>query len=267
MIDRPQHLPDFASPPVDEVFLGVQFAPPRDYSSVVAKDIWGLFQKGYPRIQEHQALDPTFETFGGLSPQPKAQFRVGTAPLRGRLWFISEEQNDLVQFQEDRFFLNWRKRPTLEPYPRFEVIADTFRSHLNSLEKFFIEGLHSGLDINQAEISYINIIPVKSFAEAGDYLRSWPPAIDIENLNLQFSEVIHDASKKPYARLVHEVQSVVTIDTKQRAIRFSLTFRGKPSGNQIADAMVFLCAGRERIVTRFSELTTERAHLAWERKQ
>jgi uncharacterized protein (TIGR04255 family) len=263
---RPEHLPDFGSPPLDEVFVGVQFAPPQNYTSVFSSDVWGLFKKSYPVVQEHPALEPSFETFGGSNPQSGVQFRFGTGPLRGRLWFISNEQDHLIQFQEDRFLLNWRKRPKLQAYPHFEGIADSFEKHLSSLQGLFETSLKTRLDINQAEVTYVNLIPVAKYYEAGDLFRIWGfERIDIENLNLHFNEVVHSADGKPYARLLHELQTVVTTDGKEKALRLTLTFRGRPAGNQIADAISFIRAGRERIVTRFSELTTEKAHLIWER--
>ena len=72
---RPEHLPDFESPPLDELVLGVQFSPLPGYSAVFAKDVWGLFRQQFPRVEEKPALDPVFETFGGTSPPPGMQLR------------------------------------------------------------------------------------------------------------------------------------------------------------------------------------------------
>jgi uncharacterized protein (TIGR04255 family) len=263
---RPQHLPDFGSPPLEEVVVGVQFAPPSNYSSVLARDVWEIFKDKYPNVEEHPPLEPAFETFGGSNLQSGLRFQIGTGPLRSRLWFISNEQDHLIQFQEDRFLLNWRRRPEGKDYPRFETIADSFRSHLGSLEQFFRTSLDANLDISQAEISYINIIPVTSYSHLGEWFGfSISKNIDVENLQVHFSEVVNDADGKPCARLNHELQSVVMINGKVKAFRLSLIFRGRPAGKEISKAMAFIYGGREKIVTRFCELTTSDAHAKWER--
>lgn len=265
---RPEHLPDFDSPPLDEVVLGVQFSPIGGYSSVFARDVWDLFKEQFPGVQEQPPLEPSFETFGGSAPRPGMELRFGPPPLRGRLWFLSKDQNHLIQFQEDRLLLNWRKRPNGQGYPRFEGIAASFEQYLNKLQGFFEAAFGTRLDINQSEVSYINVVPVESYSEAGKWFR----VLDLESINsetvsLLCNEVVHDLSGKPYARLIHELHSVVTVDRRVKALRFALSFRGKPAGNDIRAAIAFVRQGREKIVTRFSDLTTDEAHVNWNRKK
>lgn len=265
LIARPEHLPDFGSPPLDEVVIGVQYAPIPGYSSVFAKDVWGLFKNDYPNIQEQPPLEPSFETFGGSALQSGMKLHFGPPPTRGRLWFVSVEQNHLVQFQEDRFLLNWRKRPKDEAYPHFESIAGLFEGYLTKLNGLLEDSFTSSLNINQAEVSYINIIPVEDYSALGEWfsfidLRDFNP----EGINLSFSEIINDNHGKPFARLFYELQAVVTKDGRVKAFKLALTFRGKPAGNEISEAMDFAYLGRENIVTRFKELTTNMAHDSWE---
>lgn len=268
MIARPEYLPDYASPPLDEVVIGVQFAPPLNYSSVLSKDVWELFKKDYPNVQELPPLDPMFETFGGSNSQPSMRFQFGTAPLHNRLWFVSSEQNRLIQFQQDRFLLNWRRRPKGDEYPRFECIAESFETALASLRDFFSTSLGMRLDINQAEVSYINVIPVESYSRIGDWLRFLRMEnIDLEAATLNFTEVVNNQDGRPYARLFHELQSVASVDGKVKAYSLTFTFRGTPAGGEIAEAMNFVHHGRERIVSRFGELASDNANVLWERKK
>lgn len=263
---RPDHLPDFESPPLDEVVIGVQFAPPKGYSPVLIKDIRDLFKEKFPDLQEVPPLEPSFETFGGTNIGPSMQFKFGSKPLRSRLWFISEQQDHLIQFQDDRLLLNWRKRPGGAGYPRFEKISEDFKNHIDKLETFFSRELQVNLDINQAEVAYINVIPVTAYSEIGEWLNIVNiKNIDAESLSLSFSEVIKEANHRPYARLSHELHSVVTADGKSQACRLTIGFRGKPSGSNSASAMDFIQFGRESIVERFCELTTDHAHNYWGR--
>ena len=261
---RPEHLPDFTNPPLDEVVLGVQFSPVQSYASVDARDVWGLFKDEFPNVQEQALLQPQFETFGGANLQPSFQFQVGAAPVGSRLWFVSAEENHLLQFQSDRFLTNWRKSPNPQPYPRFEAIAETFERNLISLTAHLESHLAYVMDVNQAEVSYINLIPVGDFSDAGKWFSVWNGGIlNIEGINTSFNEVIKDQHGKPYARLFHAIQSVYSVDGRHKAFNLSLTFRGKPSGSDINSAMSFLTAGREAIVMRFKEMTTAAAHITW----
>jgi len=261
---RPEHLPDFKSPPLDEVVLGVQFSPVVAYSSVHAGNVWRLFENEFPVVQEQPLLDPQFETFGGANIQPNIQFQIGTPPVGSRLWFVSKDDNHLLQFQRDRFLINWRRRPQNQQYPRYEGIARKFQDSLEVLERHLSDNFSYVLDINQAEITYINIIPVENFAEAGRWFSVWNDGVSsIEGLSSSFSEIVKDDSGSPYARLFHEIQSVFSIDGKHKAFKLTLIFRGKPSGNDVKSALEFLSKGREAIVLRFEKITTDHAHQLW----
>ena len=90
--------------------------------------------------------------------------------------------------------------------------------------------------------------------------------MDVENMNLAFNDVIYNQDGKPFARMIYELQTAISKDGKQKALRLSLSFRGKPDGGDISEVMDFIEFGREKIVTRFSDLTSEKAHQIWERK-
>lgn len=261
---RPAHLPDFTNPPLDEVVLGVQFEPVPGLTSVDSKDVWGLFSSEYPNVQEQPLLSPQFETFGGANLQPSFEFQVGAGPVGSRLWFVSDEGNNLLQFQSDRFLTNWRKNPSPMPYPRFEGISESFGLRLIELAAYLSNNFSYEIDVNQAEVTYINIVPVDDFSEAGKWFSLWSGSVlKLETFNTTFSEVIRDGSGKPFARLFHAIQSVYSIDGRNKAFNLSLTFRGRPARGDLASAMEFLMAGREAIVTRFKDITTVHAHEFW----
>lgn len=261
---RPAHLPDFANPPLDEVVLGVQFAPVPAYSAVDARDVWELFRAEFPKVQELPLLMPQFETFGGANLQASFQFQLGAPPVGSRLWFLTNDENHLLQFQPDRFVTNWRKRPIPQPYPRFEAIAEAFASNLSTLANHFASKFDYPIDINQAEVAYINIIPVEDFSHAGKWFSLWNDLVlNIEVLNASFNEIIRDNIGNSHARLSHTIQSAFASDGTHKAFKLSFAFRGKPSGTDIPSAMQFLTQGREAIVMRFKKITTSEAHKVW----
>lgn len=138
---RPDTLPDFSKPPLAEVVLGIQFSPVPAYSSVDARQVWELFKEAFPVVEERPLLAPQFETFGGANRPSSLGFHVGPPPVGSRLWFLSQDANHLIQFQSDRFLTNWRNGPNLQPYPRFEVIADSFERNLQILADHFMAAL------------------------------------------------------------------------------------------------------------------------------
>ncbi len=263
---RPADLPDFATPPLDEVVLGVQFTPAPGFSTVHVREVWDLFRAEFPKVQDQPPLPPSFETFGGV---PSQQFGfpplfMGGASGVGRVWFISPSENHLLQFQPDRLLANWRKAPNEQPYPRFESIATAYAKSLEQIESLFQERFGHSLQVNQAEIAYINIIKVESFAEAENLFKIWKNVSkDFEGVNITLVDVIYNAERQPYARLLQEIQSACSPDGKQKAYRLTLTFRGKPAGASRDDAFKFLTEGREVIVRRFADLTTRFAHELW----
>ncbi|OSQ44941.1 TIGR04255 family protein [Marivita geojedonensis] len=263
-MQRPDHLPDFTDPPLDEVVIGVQFAPIPGYASVHSMKVWDLFMEEFPTVQEFPVLEPQFETFGGVNAQAGPRIQVGALPVGSRLWFLSDDGNHLIQFQPDRFITNWRREPNTKPYPRFEGLSEAFASNIRKIAKHFESDFGYLVNINQAEVAYINIIPVDSFSDAGQWFELWNGvSFEVEALNTSFNEVVKGADGKPFARLNHQIQSVLTADGKQRAFRLSLTFKGKPAGSDIESAMAFFAAGRDAIVTRFAEITTSVAQRKW----
>ncbi len=263
-MSRPSHLPIFSNPPLDEVVLGIQFSPPPSYTSANAKDVWEIYRDEFPNIEEHHALERKFETFGGALPSPNFGIRMGSPPIRGRLWFVEALQNSLIQFQEDRFLTNWRKRPNGQEYPRFENIASSFREKIFRLERCFESTFSCKLDINQTEVSYFNILPVEDYSEIGKWIKLWGcPQLKVESVSLTYSEIILDSANKPYARLFLELQSIPLSGGNEKALRLGLTFRGKPENTSCEASMKFVNAGRNHIVSRFEEITTDEAHEIW----
>ena len=263
---RPIDLPDFTEPPLNEVALGVQFSPIPGYSAVDARDIWELFRSEYPRIEERPPLPPQFETFGGSGGFPSMQFQFNQALPPMRLLFVSERGDNLLQFQPDRFLMNWRQSDGAASYPRYEKISQLFEAGIKKLIEYIHSSKNHDLDINQIEISYINIIPVDDISNQDKWLKLWPSvSLPLEMLNANFTEVVHGDDEKPLARLHHALQSMISIDGKAKAIRFDMSYRGKPDTPNIDDALNLLGKGRIAIVKRFTDLTTDDAHRAWGR--
>jgi uncharacterized protein (TIGR04255 family) len=115
---------------------------------------------GFVRIEDHGELEPVFEDFDA-----KRALRVGvrmqafddTPPLP-RVWFLNEGQNELIQFQRDRFIVNWRQGAEAEPYPRYVRIRDRFQSAFALLREFLNAEKLGEIAPTQCELTYVNHI-------------------------------------------------------------------------------------------------------------
>ena len=264
-MQRPPHLPDFRSPPLDEVVLGVQFAPVPGYLSIHAGEVWDLFRGEFPLVQEQPPIAPAFETFG--LPQPgKISFEFMSAPPHSRFWFLSKDKEELIQFQSDRLLHNWRKigNKTNE-YPRFESIIIKFEQEILTLENYFKKFNSSKLNINQCEISYVNKINISKNPDAEYWLRFVNFSdLAMDDFSIVFRRAIVGSDGKPRGRLICEASSGG--DAKgEKVISLSLTARGAPETPDLRSALDFVKQGRETVVTTFASITTDSAHRIWGR--
>ncbi len=188
--------------------------------------------------------------------------------MHDRFWFLRKGGDELIQFQQDRLLHNWRKvgNQTNE-YPRFERMVERFGNELSQLESYFSTLSPQALAINQCEVSYINHIEVGSGPlDVASWLRGIAfEGVEVDDFNIGIREIIRGDNHQPIGRFTCDVSIGLKPDGK-RIIVISLTARGAPSQSDIASALRFISKGRELIVTRFAQMTTEGAHKAWERR-
>lgn len=262
-MDRPKNLPDFENPPINEVVLGVQFAPVQGYQQIHAGKVWELFKSDFPQVQEHPALPPTFETFG--FPHPQIGFDFISGATHDRFWFLTENQYELIQFQMDKFLHNWRKvGDEKNEYPRFEKIISKFSKELKTLETFFQKSFSSPpLIINQCEITYINFIyqsDIEGLA-ISDVFSFLNFDVAPQELACNFNRHIVNAKGEPRGRVLCAVNQAIGV--RGPMYRLSITARGAPDSNSINDALEFIKQGRETVVSLFKEVTSPPVHKIW----
>ena len=141
-------LPSYRKPPVDEVIGGLQFQPLDKLRIPHIGLLWEKFRKDYPNIQH---APPIASDKGDLLIDQTTGF-----PIQ-RVWFISASDDQLVQFQLDRFYFNWRRRKA--DYPRYSNMIKHFEITLNTIRTFFKEFEIGELNPIEYELNYINHIP------------------------------------------------------------------------------------------------------------
>lgn len=252
---------DFKNPPLVEVVVGVQFEPSHQYHPFHARDVWGLFNNRFPLVQEHPALAPQFETFG-VQAQNVINFNLSNPSQQIRYWFLSDDESELIQYQNDRILHNWRKtRGNLTSYPRFESIYNSFMSELYTLQSYRM----NKLIISQCEISYINLIDGESQDNIMKNFIKFDVSSGISPTDITLSlrkVIVRDGI--PVSRLYVDCGTAVS-EGGRPAVALQFTVRGAPRASGIEAALEFIREGRNVIADAFLTVTTDSAQAYWGR--
>lgn len=152
-------LPKFDRPPVVETVIGLQFKGLQKFSTGHA----GLFSKQelgdewFTLIDGHP-LDVRYEEFGDDALWQRTEIEVRPAPKSGRLQIVHCADDRMIQVQNSRFLLNWRKRDNR--YPTFEILHPQFQQVFAQFDRFIEAAQLGPINPDQWEITYVNHIPI-----------------------------------------------------------------------------------------------------------
>lgn len=271
---RPDDLPDYRQPPIDEVVLGLQFAPIVGFSELHTGLFWQTIREEYPHTQSQPRLEGPVEdlTAPPFTPPPPFMIPLGGA-IQGRTWLISADDVYLLQIQDTRFIHNWRRRE--DEYPHLDVLRDRFWSSYHRFLALLDREKFSRPELQQLELVYINWIPGSGtptyFKPAEASALSAPfvgPAPDDQSFGARYT--VRDDDGVPVARLYAECQPAMRMNPKVNegsvGTQFTLTFKAPVAGDVSEDVVNgLLSRGRETIVRSFTDLTTDAAHDEWGR--
>lgn len=268
---RPEHLPDFDSPPVVETVLSVQFEPLPLLQAAYLGLLWNEYRASFPKTEERPPLEPVVERFPdhptdrvGLKLQAVENF---PSP---RMWFINEKGSEMIQVQSDRFIKNWREVDE-DPYPHYENFRPNFDRDYAIFREFLAKNALGKPRVNQCEVTYVNHIlagegwehyadvdKVFSFWRSFDLAPPGPP----EDVRLHSRFVIRRDDGGPIGRLHVDIQPAVRTSDSHPMYVMHLTARG-----QIGEGVDFFDVGRNWIVVSFQRLTTSNMHGVWRIKR
>ena len=267
--------PDFAKPPVIEVVLSVQIDPLPELQSPHLGLLWNKFRSDFPKTQQHPPLDSVIERFGVRKPDKvTVNFQLGV-PV-SRHWFLNEAGTELIQVQQDRFAVNWRKGSDEVEYPHYTSIRSKFQSTLDTFCQFLADERLGDFVPNQCEVTYVNhIFPSEVWEKHGqldevmtvvssDYSDAFLPKP--EDIRFAARYVIPGEDGNPIGRLHTSVEPAYRSADSKPIFVLQLTARGRPVGEGIEGIFRFLDIGHEWIVRGFTSITTPRMHKIWERR-
>ena len=262
---------DFARPPVDEVVLSVLFQSLDKLLAPHLGAIWREFEKdGFTHIMEHPPVMPTVETFP--IPGRGSQFHINVPDIP-RIWFIHEDDSQILQVQRDRFTFNWRKTKPDQEYPGFSVICDKFEDFYNRFCQI-MKGMEIGEVIPlQYELTYIDQLRQgdgwNTLDELGkiynmfiDFQESDSFWSNAESLSLRTSFTLADL----HGRMHLTIRNRVKIPEEIQTLQTDFTVRGFPE-NVDCSTITWFKLAREEIRKKFTSLFTETIQIqVWERK-
>lgn len=274
---KDQPLPSFKNPPVIETVLGVQFDPLTELQSCHLGALWERkFRKEFPRTEDRGPLDAVVETYG--APQtavPRLRLQMVERPPVPRCWFVKADGSQLVQVQPDRFIHNWRKVGVHHDYPRYDKIRSQFSMEMERFQEFLTNEGIGNIHANQWEVTYVNHIPANGIFSVHGEIEKLITIFSMDYSDnflgtseaTQFSGryLIRSDDGEFIGRLHITAQPVFSAENDNPLIILTLTARGKPIEESFEGILLSLDLGRQYVVRGFASITTEEAHVVWER--
>jgi uncharacterized protein (TIGR04255 family) len=270
--ERPENLPDYRRPPIDEVAVAIQFQEIEGCSNEHLREFWKTVRQDYPFVENRPRLEIPLESPGPSEPTAVQLQLSSTPPLDVRMWLISESDDFLIQVQDTTFIQNWRRRGS--EYPHFEKVRDLFWENFRKFREFLSGAGLPPPQSQQVEVTYINWIsdlPMAGFLRPATEARisiatsklepeeqSWNARYLIPNA-LEVVERLY-VQASPAMRAQEEAHA--------RGIQFLLVVRAaKIDGIGDAEATRLIDDARVTIVEAFTALTAPNAQRVWERFQ
>jgi len=274
MNDDDAFFPRFRKPPVSEVALGIQF--PAVLNPVHLGLYYQRVKSSFPKVQVQPPIAAAFETFAP-SPIALPMPMIAMGLVQPRMWFLSEDENSLIQLQSDRLLFNWRGGLQGSPYPHFDAVHSEFTKAYDVLKTLAeAEGI-SGLTANQCEVLYVNPLPTANtgvgLSEPEKIFRIYSNQLGVEwrepqeDLSFTLRYRLNDTDGNPFGRLTAAVLSSGSAPHIAPGFQLEMIARGVPQGHGHAGIRGFHDLGHRAIVRCFASITTPEMHELWERYQ
>ena len=255
-------LPSYKNPPVNEVVCGMRFNTPDKLRIPHIGLLWERFRADYPIIQHAAPI---------ASVKGEMLVDLTTGMPLPRVWFINKSDDQLVQFQFDRFYFNWRRRQN--DYPRYDHVIKNFESVLNNIALFFDEFEFGKLSPVEYELSYINHIPKG---------QGWNTIDDLSKIFLDYTwkktkdRFLPKPQKVTWNKefllpekkghLIVSLKQAIRTEDKVPLLVLELKTRGINESEKIEGIREWFDLAHEWIVQGFTDLTISKIQKIWERE-
>ena len=271
-------LPYFSDPPLQEVAVSVQFEPLQRLVVPEIGLLWQHYGSKYHHVEQHPLLPSKIERIGVRPPfLRKPTLQLVDGPVLPRVWFLSEDERELIQIQQDRFVRNWRKLEKDDDYPRYDDhIRPEFLSDLRDFYDFVSKNSIGDIVPNQCEVTYSNLIASgecwATHADIGKAFTAWSHTYaqtsryELEDARFSIRYLIRAEDGDFLGRLYVTAEPMFIGIDETPGFRLDLVSRGRPLSPALEGIMGFIDLGREHIVRAFADVTTPDLHRIWGRQ-
>ena len=267
--------PDFEEPPVVETVLGIEFTPLEEWSLPHFGLYWTEIRDKYKQVDVQPPLASTIEHFGPEQrPAQVPTFElIGDPASTARCWFVDETERRLLQVQNGRFILNWRKVQEADVYPHYPALRKDLLDEWKRFGDFLAKNNLGQPRVVQCEVTYVNhLIQGKGWRTFGDLpnvIPSWSGEHSDDFLPKQEAVALNVRYLMPQnrGRLHVALQRAIRKTDAQEIIQLNLTARGAPRSSTEEDMIAWLDLGRDWVVRGFTSFTSRAMHAIWRRKQ
>lgn len=260
----------FDKPPIVEAVVGCQFS---QIDKLLLSDILRWWQESvirseYPTFEFAPRLAKKIEVFGG---QQQTFDLTLDHPSDQRIWFVKEDKHELIQLQNDRIHFNWRIVNEVGVYPHAEYLMSEFFRILDMFSVWLKNNGFGNLDINQIEMTYIDLIDQEYQSEQNwSHMGDVFSIVDLQSLEsidsafMKFSRDLHVFEEDmPDARLHIILQTAERQKSKEPVVKLETTVRGMPKDSEKESIVKFLEMSRQYINKAFVGITTDDVKKKW----
>ncbi len=270
MTDR---LPKYDSPPVVETVLSVQYAPLQHFSSAHAGWFWkNYLDKEWSTVQVVPRLDDQFERFGDeMIWRRSAGLRIAMQPEPDRSQIVRADNERMIQIQDTRFIYNWKKQKG--DYPSYDKLLPEFQQAFSSFKRFADDAGNRPLELNQWEVTYVNLLPKGGLWQTINDLQKIFPALSKpmtttdnlfpEDFRGEWRLTIGNNLGRLYITIN---RGKVGSEKNEEVILLQFTARGPLNDENETSFQSGFDLGHQSIVLSFTDMTSEVAHKFWKRR-
>jgi uncharacterized protein (TIGR04255 family) len=264
----------FSNPPVVETALSVQFNPLTGFTAAHAGWFWKEYVEKlgdeWKQAAEAVRLPEVSEKFGADEVWAPPGLNVTDGVVSPRVQIIRGDGERMLQVQDNRFILNWRKRESA--YPSYETLMPEFRSMLSAFESFCAEAGFGIPAYNLWEVVYVDQVKKGTMWDsARDLYRIFPaltsPSVSVRHAPPSGDETVNANWRFSLAdrrgRLHVQLRQARLIPSSEEVIQLMTTARGPV--NEIQSWEQGMNFGHEALRETFLAITSIEAQESWKK--
>lgn len=245
---------EYDSPPVTEAVLGIEFAP-LGLGLIRLAHMHDLWIGEFPVASEVQALSPSL---AAGQPSFALPFELMGAVPPVRFWFQTQTGEWLIQLQDDRLILNWRKRSG-NTYPHYSELRRRFGEYVSEFLERLKELNVVPIQVTVTEFTYFNRLqPLAKPSDFYSLFSTQPDDLPGELLVTRFDQVRNLSAEKYGANGQVNLTSQPIVDEQGSGTQLVITAKFFPAPSDFNEGVwALLDSGHAVARTTFEQLTRE----------